>query len=81
MFIAALGSWLIFAIATIAGLAIDFHRVVQLLCGIAAISGIYGVVNASLTRVTRTMVRLANLPDTWRGRKAALISDLHLGPV
>jgi predicted MPP superfamily phosphohydrolase len=26
-------------------------------------------------------VRLANLPSAWRGRKAALISDLHLGHV
>jgi hypothetical protein len=26
-------------------------------------------------------VRLANLPEAWRGRKAALISDLHLGHV
>jgi len=26
-------------------------------------------------------VRLANLPEAWRGRTAALISDLHLGHV
>lgn len=81
LFIAAVGSWLVFAIARMAGLAIDFHRMTELLFGIAALSGIYGIVNASLTRVTRTTVRLANLPDAWRGRKAALISDLHLGPV
>jgi uncharacterized protein len=79
--IAMVCSWLVFAIAHVAGLAIDFHRVVELLFGIALITGFYGVVNASLTRVTRTTVRLANLPDAWRGRKAALISDLHLGPV
>lgn len=81
LFIAALCSWLVFAIARVAGLAIDFHRLVQLLFGIAVLSGLYGVFNASLTRVTRTTVRLANLPEAWRGRKAALISDLHLGPV
>lgn len=33
------------------------------------------------TRITRTTVRLANLPEAWRGRTAALISDLHLGHV
>ncbi|HKW19035.1 MAG TPA: metallophosphoesterase [Terriglobales bacterium] len=81
LFIAAACSWLILAIARAAGLMMDFHRMVELLFGIAAISGFYGVVNASLTRVTRTTVRLANLPDAWRGRRAALISDLHLGPV
>ena len=26
-------------------------------------------------------VRLANLPEAWRGRKAALVSDVHLGHV
>jgi hypothetical protein len=54
---------------------------VELLFGIAMLAGIYGVINASWTRVTRITVRLANLPVAWQGRKAALISDLHLGPV
>jgi predicted MPP superfamily phosphohydrolase len=39
------------------------------------------VLNAGWTRVTRTTVKLANLPEAWRGRKAALISDVHLGHV
>src|SRR6202163_1114717 len=29
----------------------------------------------------KTTVRLANLPAVWHGRKAALISDVHLGHV
>src|SRR5208282_73154 len=49
--------------------------------GAAFVVGLAGVVNASWTRITRTTVRLANLPDSWRGRKAALISDVHLGHV
>jgi hypothetical protein len=40
-----------------------------------------GVFNASWTRITHARIRLENLPDVWRGRKAALISDLHLGHV
>jgi predicted MPP superfamily phosphohydrolase len=60
---------------------VNFHRIAEVLFGAAAIAGLYGVFNASWTRITRTTVRLANLPDAWRGRKAALISDLHLGPV
>src|SRR5208283_906702 len=44
-------------------------------------AGFYGVLNASWTRITRTTVRLANLPVSWRGRTAALISDVHLGHV
>jgi len=79
--IAAICSWPVFGIAQMGGLKIEFHQVVEVLFGLGVISGFYGVVNASLTRVTRTTVRLANLPEAWRGRKAALISDLHLGPV
>jgi predicted MPP superfamily phosphohydrolase len=32
-------------------------------------------------RITRTTVHLADLPAAWRGRRAALVSDLHLGHV
>ncbi len=39
------------------------------------------VVNASWTRVVRVTVKLPNLPAAWRGRTAALVSDLHLGHV
>src|SRR6202023_2219700 len=42
---------------------------------------LYGVFNASWTRITRATVRLANLPEAWHGRTAALISDVHLGHV
>ena len=81
LFIAAVLAWVIFAAARFAGLAIDFHRLVQLLFAAGLLAGIYGLFNASWTRVTRTTVRLANLPAAWRGRRAALISDLHLGHV
>jgi len=79
--IAAACCWIIFAVAVLAGLNADFHRIVELLFGVAAVTGFCGILNASWTRVTRTTVRLANLPAAWRGRKAALISDLHLGHV
>jgi uncharacterized protein len=79
--IAAACSWLIFALAVLAGLHPNFHPLVEMLFGLAVVTGLYGVFNASWTRITRITVRLANLPDAWRGRKAALISDLHLGPV
>src|ERR1700689_2536154 len=62
LFLAAASSWIIFGVARLAGLSINFHRTVELLFGVAAMSGIYGVFNASWTRITRTTVRLANLP-------------------
>ena len=79
--IAAALSWIAFGVARVAGWHANFHATVEVLFGAAAAAGIYGVFNASWTRITRTTVRLANLPEAWRGRKAALISDLHLGHV
>jgi uncharacterized protein len=81
LFIAAVSGWMIYALTLLAGVPAHFHRLVELLFGVAMLAGIYGVFNASWTRVTRITVRLANLPAAWQGRKAALISDLHLGPV
>jgi predicted MPP superfamily phosphohydrolase len=86
LFVAAVCSWVIFGVARLAGvhmngLDVNFHRIVELLFGAAVVAGFYGVFNANWTRITRTTVRLANLPEAWRGRTAALISDVHLGHV
>lgn len=81
IFIAALLSWFILGTTRLAGSSINFHHLVEVLLMAAVVVGIYGFLNASCTRITRTTVRLANLPDAWRGRKAALISDVHLGHV
>jgi predicted MPP superfamily phosphohydrolase len=85
LFLATLAAWLIFGIAQLSGAALPFHpvfhRIVEALYGAAVLAGLYGVFNASWTRITRTTVKLANLPEVWRGRTAALISDVHLGHV
>ena len=81
LFVASLVSWLIFAMSFVTGIQIPSHRLVEFLFAAAAVFGLLGVFNASWTRVTRARIRLENLPDAWRGRKAALISDVHLGHV
>jgi predicted MPP superfamily phosphohydrolase len=81
LFFAAISSWIILGITRLAGLDLNFHRMTELLFSVAAMAGIYGVFNAGWTRITRATIRLANLPAAWRGRKAALISDVHLGHV
>ena len=81
LFVAAVSSWVVFGITRAAGLHANFHLIVEVLFGAAVAAGLYGVFNASWMRITRITVRLANLPEAWRGRKAALISDLHLGHV
>ena len=81
LFFAAISSWIVFGIARLAGLRVDFHQLVEVMCGAAAVAALYGFLNASWTRVTRITVRLPNLPPAWHGRRAALISDVHLGHV
>jgi hypothetical protein len=39
------------------------------------------MLNARWIRVRRITVSLDNLPDEWHGRKALLMSDLHLGNI
>jgi predicted MPP superfamily phosphohydrolase len=51
------------------------------LYGAALVAGIYGLLNARWIRVRRVSVTLPNLPESWRGRTALLLSDLHLGHV
>lgn len=51
------------------------------LTGLAVLAGIYGIVNARVLRVRRLTVKIPHLPQSWRGRKAIVMSDLHLGNV
>jgi uncharacterized protein len=44
-------------------------------------ASIYGVLNARWIRVRRVTVRLPNLPASWRGRRAIVFSDVHLGNI
>src|SRR5215470_5697777 len=81
LFLGAVGSWIVYGIGHVARFHLSFHKIAEILFGAATIAGISGLVNASWTRITRATVRLRNLPAAWHGRKAALISDLHLGHV
>ena len=48
---------------------------------IAALTGMYGLINARIIRIRRVAIKMPNLPASWRGRRAVLMSDLHLGPI
>src|SRR5437899_1496733 len=81
LFFAAGASWVVFGVTRLAGADLNFHVIVQVLYAVAVLSGVAGLLNARWTRIRRITVRLENLPETWRGRTAALVSDLHLGHV
>src|ERR1700730_4334123 len=65
LFLAAVSSWVIFGVARLAGLNMNFHRTVEFLFGAAVVTGLYGVFNAGWTRITRTTVRLSTAPPGW----------------
>src|SRR5262249_41748593 len=78
---AALTSWIVLGLAGLFGLGWAPKYIADVLFGAAGLAGVYGLVNASLLRVTRISVALPGLPQAWRGRTAALVSDTHLGHI
>jgi uncharacterized protein len=80
-FLAAGWCWAIYGGARLFGLYPNPRELVVVLFAIALLASLYGVVNAAWTRVRRVSVKLPNLPESWRGRVAALVTDTHLGHV
>jgi len=80
-FLAACLCWASYGIARLLGLHPDRRELVIVFFAIALLASLYGIVNAAWTRVRRVSVTLPNLPASWRGRVAALVTDTHLGHV
>jgi hypothetical protein len=80
-FLAACASWIVYGAPLLFGVRLDKQAVAAVCFGLGLLAGICAVVNAAWTRVVRVTVKVPNLPSAWRGRTAALISDLHLGHV
>jgi predicted MPP superfamily phosphohydrolase len=73
--------WIVYGVVRVLGLGWAPRYIAAVLFGAAVMIAIYGIVNAAWLRVTRINVALPNLPQPWRGRVAALVSDTHLGHV
>jgi predicted MPP superfamily phosphohydrolase len=78
---AAAGCWIVLGLVRVAGLQIGASQIANVLFAAAILVGLYGLVNAARVRITRVTIKLPNLPSAWRGRVAALVSDMHLGHV
>jgi len=48
---------------------------------VSALTGFYGLINARIIRIRRVPIKMPHLPASWRGRRAVVMSDLHLGPI
>jgi predicted MPP superfamily phosphohydrolase len=80
-FLAACACWIVYGGSILFGIHPSRRILVSVFLGAAVLASLFGVVNAAWTRVRRVVVKLPNLPESWRGRVAALVSDTHLGHV
>lgn len=81
LFLAACLCWAIDLASALGRFPMDRSMWAEALFGLALLIGLYGVLNAHWVRIRRITVNLPNLPASWRGRVAALVSDVHLGHV
>jgi hypothetical protein len=80
-FFAASACWIVEATAWLAGHPLPHRPLAAGLFGLALLATVYGLMNAGWIRVNRITIRLPDLPARWEGRTAALVTDLHLGPL
>lgn len=80
-FLSAIATWIVYGVARLAHLPVSQPVIASAAFGIAFLAGFFGLVNAMWVRVRRVAVKLPNLPPSWRGRVAALVTDTHLGHV
>jgi predicted MPP superfamily phosphohydrolase len=79
--LASVVSWTVYGFSAAAGLGLHPSWITDATFTAGALAGLYGLLNATWPRVVRITVALPHLPSQWRGRTAALVSDLHLGHV
>lgn len=80
-FYGAIGCWLVAASAALIGASPSRRLIAGIFLTSAFVATGYGVVNAAIPRVRLFHIKLNNLPANWRGRRIAVVSDLHLGPL
>lgn len=79
--LASVASWITLGAVKLLRLPVAPKSIVFVFFSLALVASLYGMLNAAWTRITRVSVTLPNLPESWRGRVAALVSDTHLGHV
>lgn len=80
-FFASVACWIVAGVYWMAGWTLPRFSIAGVMFSLALVATAYGLINAAVIRVSRVTIKLPNLPESWRGRTAALITDLHLGPL
>jgi predicted MPP superfamily phosphohydrolase len=81
LFLSACVCWSLYFGTTLIGAHPDWRTLAGAVFALGALTTVYGILNARWVRLRRIRVALPNLPESWRGRVAALVSDVHLGHV
>lgn len=85
LFFAACLSWIAWYTWAASGISVDPLRARPLIAAIfgtiAIAATLYGMANARGIRTRAITVTLPGLPESWRGRRAVMMSDVHLGHV
>jgi uncharacterized protein len=81
MFMAACVCWVLYFATVLLPVNLDWPLWAGAIFAAAAVAAICSLINARRIRVRRVKIELRNLPNLWRGRVAALVSDVHLGHV
>ena len=81
LFLAACTMWIVYGVSSATGMPLNRPYLAASLFSTGLLISVYGIINASWTRVTPVTIPLRNLPRAWSGRVAALVSDTHLGHV
>jgi len=80
-FFAAVACWMVEVVVWMMAWPVPRSSIAAVMFGVALVATVYGLINAAWLRTTRVTVTLPNLPEAWQGRTAALVTDLHLGPL
>lgn len=78
---AALFAWIVMVFTIDFDLPFGQSGVAVFFFSLALAATLYGLVNAATIRINRISVKLPGLPPSWRGRVAALVTDMHLGHI
>lgn len=74
-------AWLVIGIGRLAGLAVNKSVLGGLFYLLAFIYSAYGMWNAFHPRIKNLSIEIPGLPEQWKGKRIAQLSDVHLGPV
>ena len=82
------GAWVVWGADVVLRLALpgNAHLAVRpwlatVLLATSVLACIYGAINARFLRLRKLSVKLDRLPASWRGRRALVFSDVHLGHI